>query len=83
MSRYVTGRKRVAGQINGKSANLNHCLKTVVFPGCEAASIPSSDVVVVFDADMVAHRSFLRKVCSTLLWGNHHGVGFCSSNPCC
>lgn len=28
---YVTGRRRKVGEINGKSCNLNNCLKKVVY----------------------------------------------------
>lgn len=31
--RYVSGRVRAPGEINGKSGNLNHCLQNVVYAG--------------------------------------------------
>jgi hypothetical protein len=42
----------VAQQINGKSNNLNHCLKNVIYKDLAArpAEIAVSEVVVVFDA---------------------------------
>lgn len=58
-----------AGEINGKSCNLNHCLARVIYPGfCPAGGppahqlIPSSEVVVVFDADMVAKPHFFTRI---------------------
>lgn len=35
--RYVSGRTRKPGEINGKSANLNNCLKNVIYAGYLAA----------------------------------------------
>ncbi|KAI8463461.1 MAG: glycosyl hydrolase family 9-domain-containing protein [Monoraphidium minutum] len=51
-ARYVTGRERAPGEVNGKSANLNHALRTAAFLGLAPADIPAGAVVVVFDADM-------------------------------
>jgi endoglucanase len=56
---YVSGRTRPAGEINGKSANLNNCLKQIYPSGCY---IPPSEVVCIFDADQVC-----RPVCSRCL----------------
>jgi hypothetical protein len=59
----VTGRVRQKGEINGKSANLNHCLKQVIYAGISGPDdIPQTEVLCVFDADMVAQSNFLRKV---------------------
>ncbi|KAF8068163.1 midA [Scenedesmus sp. PABB004] len=60
---YVTGRQRAKGEINGKSANLNHALTRVVYPQHAAtpAGIPLGEVVVVFDADMAPRRDFFLK----------------------
>ena len=43
---YVSGRTRAKGEINGKSANLNNCLKTVVYKDLAArpAEIPKEEV---------------------------------------
>jgi hypothetical protein len=62
--RYVSGRSRAPEEINGKSANLNNCLRNVIFREYEgrAAEIPARELVVVFDADMAARRHFLLKV---------------------
>ncbi len=62
---YVTGRTRQPGEINGKSANVNNCLRNVIYPNGLADkpdAIPVTEVVVVFDADMVAKRNFFLKV---------------------
>lgn len=62
--RYVSGRTRAPGEINGKSANVNNCLKNVIYPEyAECLSdIPMTELVVVFDADMAAKRNFFLKV---------------------
>lgn len=60
----MSGRTRKAGEINGKSANVNNCLRNVVFAQYEGTpeAIPLKELVVVFDADMAARRNFLLKV---------------------
>ena len=47
---YVAGRKRTPGEMNGKSANLNNCLRQL-YP--EDLPIPGIEIVCVFDADQV------------------------------
>lgn len=63
-ARYVSGRTRKQGEINGKSANVNNCLRNIIFPEYEGSpeAIPMRELVVVFDADMAARRNFLLKV---------------------
>lgn len=63
-ARYVSGRARKQGEINGKSANVNNCLRNVIFHEYEGRpeAIPMRDLIVVFDADMAARRNFLLKV---------------------
>lgn len=77
---YITGRERKPGQMNGKSENLNHALRTCVFPSPSAATtgegidwrlIPNNELVVVFDADMRAKPDFFLKV-----WGRVAGRRF-------
>jgi membrane glycosyltransferase len=59
---YVTGRKRdPTGEINGKSNNLNNCLR-LIYSEYEPKDIPVSEVIVVFDADMVAKPNFFTKI---------------------
>lgn len=62
---YVTGRVRDPnGEINGKSNNLNNCLK-MIYP--DGAEVPVSEVVVVFDADMVAQPNFYTKALECMI----------------
>lgn len=55
---YVSGRKRAPGEMNGKSANLNNCLK-MLYPGDKA--VPPNELVCIFDADQVANKDFYTK----------------------
>ena len=55
---YVSGRKRYPGEMNGKSANLNNCLK-MLYPGDRA--VPPNELVCIFDADQVANKDFYTK----------------------
>lgn len=48
---YVSGRKRAAGEMNGKSSNLNNCLSQIYPPGIP---IPPNELVCIFDADQVS-----------------------------
>ena len=66
----------VAEEANGKSNNLNNCLKNVIYAhtkdGAAAESydhtkVPSNEVVVVLDCDMVAKPDFLLKVSGGLV----------------
>ena len=45
---YVSGRTRGAGEMNGKSANLNNCLRQVYPAGVR---IPAHELACIFDAD--------------------------------
>ena len=47
---YVSGRKRPLGEMNGKSGNLNN-VATQLYP--EGCTIPSNELLCVFDADQV------------------------------
>ncbi len=47
---YVSGRQRPKGEMNGKSANLNNCLRQI-YP--ENAPVPANEIVCIFDADQV------------------------------
>lgn len=61
--RYVSGRTRAAGEINGKSGNLNNALASVYQQYRDRlADIPATELVVVFDADMQPKRDFFTKV---------------------
>ena len=54
-------------QINGKSANLNSCLKNVIFRELAArpSKIPKTEILVVFDADMCPKPNFFLKASSS------------------
>lgn len=59
---YVTGRKRNAGKtLNGKSENLNHCLK-LIYPEDrgedEVPNILLTELMCLFDADQSCSRAF-------------------------
>jgi cellulose synthase/poly-beta-1,6-N-acetylglucosamine synthase-like glycosyltransferase len=61
-----------AGETNGKSNNLNNCLKNVIYKDyfpCDpqGPKIPKSEVMVVFDADMVAKPNFYTKILEVML----------------
>ena len=47
---YVSGRTRAAGEMNGKSANLNNAMMQL-YP--EDLIIPPNELVCIFDADQV------------------------------
>lgn len=49
---YVGDRVRLPGQLNGKSANLNHAILTKIYPAARRpGDIPEKDVVMVVDCD--------------------------------
>ena len=58
---YVSGRTRAPGEMNGKSANLNNCMRQI-YP--DGRPIPPTEVVCVFDADQVANPDFFLR----MLW---------------
>ena len=47
---YVSGRSRAKGEMNGKSGNLNNCLRQI-YP--DDLPIPANEIVCIFDADQV------------------------------
>jgi len=55
---YITGRKRAKDEINGKSNNLNNCLK-LIYP--KGTIIPLGELMCLFDADQVCSKSFFTK----------------------
>lgn len=57
---YITGRTRdPKGETNGKSNNLNNALKLIYG---DMDRIPLSEIIVVFDADMIAKPNFYTKI---------------------
>ena len=55
---YVSGRARPAGEMNGKSGNLNNVCRQLYPAG---VAIPGSELVCVFDADQVATSEFFTR----------------------
>ena len=55
---YVSGRTRKAGEMNGKSCNLNNCLSHI-YPS--DLVIPPHELTCIFDADQVANPDFFLK----------------------
>lgn len=55
---YVSGRTRKRGEVNGKSGNLNNCLRQL-YP--EDYYIPQTELIAVFDADQMANKDFFIK----------------------
>ena len=55
---YVSGRARPAGEVNGKSGNLNNVCRQL-YP--DGVAIPGSELVCVFDADQVATSEFFTR----------------------
>lgn len=54
---YVSGRRREAGEMNGKSGNLNNCLQQI-YP--EGVPVPPTELVAIFDADQARLTFCLR-----------------------
>ena len=61
---YVVGRDKSLRHLNGKSANLNHCLG-LLYPDvkdpsddAEMLKIPVNELVCIFDADQTCSRGF-------------------------
>lgn len=54
---YVSGRKRGNNEMNGKSANLNNCLRQIYPAGIR---IPPHELVCIFDADQVFTQCYPR-----------------------
>jgi endoglucanase len=59
---YITGRKRGSGKtLNGKSENLNHCLK-LIYPedrgDDEMPNVPLTELMCLFDADQSCSQQF-------------------------
>ncbi|KAL6757888.1 nucleotide-diphospho-sugar transferase [Haematococcus lacustris] len=76
---YVTGRKRKHGEVNGKSANLNNCLKNVIYANhprhtdtgeIDWTEISNRECLVVFDADMCAKPEFFTRMLEVMMDDN-------------
>ena len=71
--RYLSGRARPAGEVNGKAANLNAALAAIYPPGSRAPA--PTDAVAVFDADQVCDRAFFAKTLPLLFEEANAGAG--------
>lgn len=58
---YVAGRVRPAGELNGKSGNLNNVLNQLYGTN----PVPGNEILCILDADMV------RKPRGPCVWGGH------------
>ena len=67
---YVSGRKRKPGEMNGKSCNLNNCLKQIYPKNPKQGMISMREVICVFDADQVASQEFFSKTVHLLDGGS-------------
>ena len=63
---YVTGRDKSLRSLNGKSANLNHCLQ-LLYPDVndpenddELMKIPVNELMCLFDADQTCSKGFFQ-----------------------
>ena len=59
---YVSGRKREAGEMNGKSGNINNCCSQIYPRGVK---IPSNELVCIFDADQANFEQNTRSCLQT------------------
>ena len=75
---YITGRKRGAGKtLNGKSENLNHCLKLIYAEDRDADEVPNiplTEVMCLFDADQSCSRQFFTTLMPYLDSGDNVAV---------
>lgn len=75
---YISGRTRPKGEMNGKSGNLNNCLRQI-YP--DGVPIPSNEIVCIFDADQVRALSngpslkCVRLVAAHVQWSRRMGYG--------
>ncbi|DBB00628.1 TPA: hypothetical protein ACH3X3_002312 [Trebouxia sp. C0006] len=68
---YVSGRKRPAGEMNGKSGNINNVCSQMYPPGTR---VPGSELICVFDADQVASKEFFMKTIPMFDGGDDVGM---------
>jgi cellulose synthase/poly-beta-1,6-N-acetylglucosamine synthase-like glycosyltransferase len=60
---YVGDRVRMPGQLNGKSANLNHVICNKIYPGVKRADqIPKKDILMVMDCDHMCKPEMFNKM---------------------
>ena len=60
---YVGDRVKQPGQLNGKSANLNHVMLQKIFPGVSKYDeIPPKDIIMVIDCDHCVKPEIFNKM---------------------
>ncbi len=74
----------LAGEINGKSNNINYCLKNVIYRGLPNKpdswqEIPEEDLVVIFDADMICEPHFFTRMLEVMV---NREIALCLSPQC-
>jgi hypothetical protein len=64
---YVGDRVK-RGQLNGKSANLNHTILTKIYPSIESVSeVPEDDIIMIMDCDHMVKPEIFLKMGSCML----------------
>lgn len=65
---YVGDRVKRPGEINGKSANMNHTVLRKILPGARtAADVPAEHILLVMDCDHMVRPDFFRKTGPVML----------------
>lgn len=65
---YVGDRVKRPGQLNGKSANLNHVVLQKIFPNVSSADeIPPKDILMVMDCDHMVKPEIFNKMAPCML----------------
>jgi cellulose synthase/poly-beta-1,6-N-acetylglucosamine synthase-like glycosyltransferase len=60
---YVGDRVKQPGQLNGKSANLNHVILQKIYPGVwKSDEIPLKDIIMVLDCDHMVKPDIFNKM---------------------
>lgn len=70
--RYVSGRIRPKGEVNGKSGNLNNCMQNVIYK--KVKRISRREICCIFDADMVCSKEFFMRMVPYLDLGDDVGM---------
>lgn len=64
---YIGDRVRRPGQLNGKSANLNHVVLNKIYPGAQRPEdIPFKDILMVVDCDHMCKPNLFNKMAPPL-----------------
>ena len=66
--RYIGDRVKRPGQLNGKSANVNHAVLNHIFPEARsAADVPARHLLLIMDCDHMAKPDMLHKLAPCML----------------